>query len=148
MKIYTLGTVFTLLSCTNLNATTSLYLSEKDIDDTTVAAACSNPINNQVIDIDLSNNKKVTLASINLIKDSDIIGSTISLPKTSGRYNLPSSDVFVNVEGTDITREEINDIEFIKKPFVINYLAGFPPVQGIKILKIQGKDKGGTFSSR
>lgn len=132
------------LKSTALTGLKILELNNKDIDDNFIEEMCKNKTFARLITIDLSNNKNITSKSLKYIRESDIIGSTRDLPQISGKYGCPSSEVYINIDGTGITDKK--DIKkYFGEPrseFVIRYMhpvhntATYPTINnGIKWLQ-------------
>ena len=98
----------------------------------------------QLLTIDLSNCPKITVKSLEAIRDSHTVGSIRNLPQISARYGLPSSEVKLIIGGkTSIERKEKKE-KYSLRPFRIAYQharggkSSFNPVNnGIKILNIE-----------
>jgi len=112
------------LKSSNLTGLKTIELRGQDIDDTFVEAMCKKPTFSRLITIDLSDNDKITDKSVEAIIKSTIIGRIRDLPQISGRYGLPSSEVYLLVSGTRVNEQTKNKL--LKKPsrfdFDIHYL--------------------------
>lgn len=113
-----------LLESTALTNLRTLDLKNENIDDDFIRQLCQNPTFARLINIDLSGNENITSQSLQYILDSDIIGSIRDLPQISGRYGCPSSEVYITIDGTSISKEDMQP--YLDKPrhgFVIRYLS-------------------------
>ncbi len=93
------------------------------INDDFIDTLCKNSSLKRLIRIDLSNNEDITSESLKKIFKSDVIGSVRDLQQISGRYGIPSSEVYIGWKNTKI---KYTDVERYKKTprfdFSIQYL--------------------------
>lgn len=101
-----------------------LDLSHQDIDDNFIERLCKNRTFSRVINLDLSGNPKITDKSLELISISDIIGSIRDLPQISGKYGIPSSEIYIYTQDTSINSKTIKEYQEAPKrfDFSIRYL--------------------------
>lgn len=85
----------------------TLSLCGQGVDDTFIRSLCSNPCFSRIISLDLSDNPEITRVSLELILASAALGSIRDMQQISGRYDLPSSEVYIKVGGTAVTKEDI-----------------------------------------
>jgi hypothetical protein len=84
-----------------------LDLKNQDIDDDFIDFLCGNSTFSRLIEIDLSDNPKLTPKSLEYFSQSPCIGSIRDLPQISARYELPSSEIRVYAQGTSIDPEVV-----------------------------------------
>ncbi|MBL8676710.1 MAG: hypothetical protein JNJ47_04720 [Alphaproteobacteria bacterium] len=105
----------------------TLSFEKQNIDDSFIKALCNNKTFSRIMNLDLTGNPGVTDSSLDLISGSNIIGSIRDLPQTSGRYNLPSSEIYITVKGTGISFDSIRKYKEAPQnnDFSITYLHPF-----------------------
>ncbi len=95
------------LKSKHFNGLGSLELRGQDIDDKFVEIMCENPTFSRLYRIDLSKNPNITDKSIEYIRESTLIGSIRDGPQICGRYGRTASYIYLNVEGTKVSKEMI-----------------------------------------
>lgn len=90
----------------------ALDLKQQRLDDSFIEKLCNNQSLNRLIKLDISENKDITEKSIQLILDSDLLGSVRDLPQISGRYGIPSSTIYVTAKNTSVQGIEVKRFGF------------------------------------
>jgi mRNA interferase MazF len=105
----------------------SLYLQKQDLNDDFIAALCQNPTLIRLINLDVSENPNITNRSLQLILESDSLGSVRDLPQISGNLGIPSSTLYITAKKTSVKPNEPGRHEIIlqRLGFSINYIHPF-----------------------
>lgn len=85
----------------------TISLVKQDLDDNFIERLCRNKSLNRLVNLDVSENEKITNKSLRLILNSDL-GSVRDLPQISGRFGIPSSTIYVTAKKTSV-RPETSD---------------------------------------
>ena len=111
--------IFTLKKFQNLR---TLDLKNQDLTDKDIELLSKNPSLGRVINIDLSENPRITAKSIQFVLDSPYLGSIRDIPQISDTYGLPASTLYLSLQGTSADPEEISQEKNIfRKNFSIHY---------------------------
>lgn len=102
-----------LISKLNLTVKTLDLSGHKEVDDNFVKTLSESDKSKTLINIDLSNTS-ISDISLQYILESKKLGTQRDLPQISARYDLPSSEIYLNVEGTKVSKE---NKEKFGKPF-------------------------------
>lgn len=100
----------------------SLDLHGQNLDDAFVKNLSDNPSLKRLVNIDLSDNPKITAASLAYILNSPSLGAIRDMPQISGKYGEPCSTIFVKASKTAITPEDIEKDKLYNFDFEIHYL--------------------------
>lgn len=122
----------------------TLELKNMNINDEFIGEMCNNPTFARLMNIDLSGNENITHKSLKYIFDSNIVASIRDLPQISGRHGCAASEIYITINDTGITKEDVEIYCHIpRRNFVIQYLnprndtASYPTANGIKWLQFR-----------
>lgn len=129
------------LDSETLTSLRSVDFSNMNIDDTFINYFSLNPTFSRINTICLSGNADITVLSLELIRDSDYLGSLRELPQISGRYGFPGVTIDVKVDGTGIRRTDAFEDHRFFSPISYRTIIGnkmkAPSVRGVKVLHIE-----------
>lgn len=112
-------------SSMNLKGKKSIDLSHRKLNDEDIRKLSLNESSGSIININLSENPSLTVKSIEYISTSPYLGSIRDLPQISDSCGLPATTIYVQVQDTNIKKDEITKYSNTKngtKNFSITYI--------------------------
>ncbi|MEN8236788.1 MAG: hypothetical protein ABFQ95_04515 [Pseudomonadota bacterium] len=112
-----------LVQSKTLNQLRVLSVRNCDFTDAHIRNLTKNPTFSRLFNLDISQNIRIGDNSLDYILDSDVIASIRDLPQISGRYGIPSSEVYLQTDHTAVTSDKIREItQEPRQHFYIRYL--------------------------
>lgn len=110
-----------LLNSKTLSNLRKLSFRNQNINDDLIARLCSNESFPRIVNIDLSGNKDITVKSLKAILESQYLGSIRDFQQISCRYNMPASEISLDIKNTSITAEDVENFKVPRDNFCIRY---------------------------
>lgn len=98
-----------------------LDLNNQNLTDDFIKTISKNDTFSRIRYLNLINNKLITKKSLKYILNSNTLGSIRDLPSISGKYGMPISEIFININKANILEEDIKKYEKPRFDFSIHY---------------------------